>query len=147
MISDIMRQYNNTAADTINAHLKAAMSRHTAENIYIKTGIGTQTINAIRKKYSKYKPSFEIAIRLCDFLQVDITDIIKPITADAITDRQHKQHGNAGKKTKWTFERKQEFIRDYDTMDELSLANKYKIDIRTAREYYRKIKTEITKGE
>lgn len=131
-IIELYKLYNSTDKNIIKTNLKNYIDKSDYKLPYIAsgTGIALQTIYSLRKQNSTYKPDFATALILCDFLNISITAVIKPLPGLPITAEPQV-------KTKWTITAKQKFINDYNRIDIIALCKKYNITPRTAQEYNR----------
>jgi hypothetical protein len=75
---NLLNLYNKTDSNIIRYNLTKHIKqqRVKAETIAIKTTLNINTIYAITKTENKYKPDFLTSLLLCDFLKVDITEIV-----------------------------------------------------------------------
>jgi len=135
-ILSLYNQYQDTDRDTIKVNIKQYMDQVNIKPIILSqlTNIPIQTIYQLRKFNAPYKPDFITALIICNALDISITAVLLPLQGQPIT---------AQKKTKWTSDKKQEFIEDYNNLSIDKLCDKYDITIKTAVEYNRQFSVDI----
>ena len=128
----VYKQYQTTDRNIIRANIKYYINASGLRLPYLadQIGIALQTIYAITKLTSSYKPDFITTLTICDFLKIPITAVIQPIPGLSITEQPEMN-------TKWNITAKQNFCRDYNRLDITALCQKYNITPRTAQEYNR----------
>ena len=126
---NLYKRYQDTDKNTIKVNLKAYTDRSELKPLDIaqQTGIPIQTIYQMRKLTSTYKPDFITCLIICDMLKLPITVTMKPLTDNLIIPVQ--------KPVKWNQKVKEEFVRDYNSLEVTELCKKYDLTPRTAQEY------------
>ncbi|WP_291700471.1 helix-turn-helix transcriptional regulator [Clostridium sp.] len=125
----LYNQYQEVDRDTIKANIKQYMDQVNIKPAQLSqlTAIPLQTIYQLRKFNVPYKPDFITVLIICNALKITITAVLAPLPGLPITEH----------KTKWTSNKKQQFIDDYNSLHITELCKKYSITERTAGEYNR----------
>ena len=136
-IITLYNQYQNIDRNTIKTNIKNYMDDMGLQPSKIAkiTGMSIQTIYQLRKRNTYYKPDFITTTIFCSLLGISITEIMKPTP---INIRKYKT-----RKTKWTITAKQNFVKDYSTLDTTLLCRKWNITPRTAQEYNKNFVREL----
>ena len=131
----LYNQYQDTDRDTIKTNLKHYMDQSNIKPAELSqlTAIPLQTIYQLRKLNNPYKPDFITVLIICNALEITITAILQPLPDQIITEH----------KTKWTSNKKQQFIDDYNSLPITELCKKYSITERTAGEYNRQFTIDV----
>ena len=134
-ILSLYNQYQDTNRDTIKANIKQYMDQSNIKPAILSqlTAIPLQTIYQIRKLNNPYKPDFMTVLIICNALEITITAVLAPLPGLLITEH----------KTKWTSDKKQQFIIDYNSLPITELCKKYSITERTAGEYHRQFTIDV----
>jgi hypothetical protein len=134
-ILSLYNQYQDTDRDTIKANIKQYMDQSNIKPAILSqlTAIPLQTIYQIRKLNNPYKPDFMTVLIICNALEITITAVLAPLPGLLITEH----------KTKWTSDKKQQFIIDYNSLPITELCKKYSITERTAGEYNRQFTIDV----
>jgi hypothetical protein len=134
-ILSLYNQYQDTDRDTIKANIKQYMDQSNIKPAILSqlTAIPLQTIYQIRKLNNPYKPDFMTVLIICNALKITITAVLAPLPGLLITEH----------KTKWTSDKKQQFIIDYNSLPITELCKKYSITERTAGEYNRQFTIDV----
>lgn len=134
-ILSLYNQYQDTDRDTIKANIKQYMDQSNIKPAILSqlTAIPLQTIYQIRKLNNPYKPDFMTVLIICNALEITITAVLAPLPGLLITEH----------KTKWTSDKKQQFIIDYNSLPITELCKKYSITERTAGEYHRQFTIDV----
>lgn len=138
-ILNLYKLYSKTNKSIIKTNIKNHINKQNLKPATISnnTGIPKQTIYAITKQNSNYKPDFITALTICNYLKISITDLLQSIPGLCIADHQQKIN------TKWTITAKQEFINDYNRLSITEVCSKYNITPRTAQEYNKNFKNDL----
>jgi transcriptional regulator with XRE-family HTH domain len=85
-----IEQYNATPQQIISANMRSITKKYQAADIADKVGVAIQTVYGWTKQKWGNKPSFEIALKLCAALDIDIAELIKYIEIPEIEDNRPK---------------------------------------------------------
>lgn len=132
---NLYNQYQTIDKDIIKTNIKRYMAQNNIKpgTLAALTNIPVQTIYQLRKDNNQYKPDFMITVVICNALEITITAILQPLPDQIIIEH----------KTKWTSDKKQQFIIDYNSLPITELCKKYSITERTAGEYNRLFNVDI----
>lgn len=80
-IEDLIEQYNSTDKTVIKRNtqriLQKAKELYSYNEIAIKNGLSEQTLYQYNKDYVTNYPNFSTALKIANFLGIDITEFIK----------------------------------------------------------------------
>ena len=139
---NLYNQYQETTKETIKASIKHYMDIKHINPLTLsdQTNISIHTIKQIRKSHAIYKPDFITCIILCDALEISITELLQTIPGLQLPETKRT-------KTKWKESVKKQFIKDYNRLNITTLCSKYNLTPRTAQEYFKNFKNDITEAE
>lgn len=138
-LEELIEKFNNTDRDTIKMNLKekfVLFKIRTGLNygdVARVLGLSKVTVSKMLQLHNYYKPDFITALKVCNLLGCTIDELLKPVEV-----YKPPKEGN-----KWTLEVQKQFIKDFEEMDIIEVAEKYEISPRSAVEYYRYFSREL----
>ena len=78
-LEELISKYNNMDSALIKKNIIKYIDQSGYKNIFIskRVGVDIQTIYSWRQPQRKYKVSFELAIKLCNVLEISILQLIE----------------------------------------------------------------------
>ncbi|MGB9856211.1 MAG: helix-turn-helix transcriptional regulator [Caldisericum exile] len=138
-LEELIEKFNNTDRDIIKANLKEKFvwfKIRTGLNygdVARVLGMSKVTISKMLQLSNYYKPDFYTVLKICNLFGCTIDELFKPVEVYKIP-----REGS-----KWTPEKQKQFIKDFEEMDIIEVAEKYEISPRSAVEYYRYFSREL----